>query len=116
VVIAAGACPHIGCAGDEGDTECVGDFFHEAGIVAGFSARAQHVVEVGDGEVDLKLRAKPGEDNEKGGRVGSAGDANEDMLAGGENPRPADMGQYAPLQGGSEAGGDESCGVIFRFE
>jgi len=97
VVIAAGACPHIGCAGDEGDTECASDFFHEAGIVPGFSAGAQHMVEVGDREVDLKLGAKPGEDREKGGRVGSTGDANEDMLAGCEDPALADLVQYAAL-------------------
>jgi len=95
MMIPPGACPHIAGAGDEGDAECGGDRRHEAGIVLGFSAGSEHVVEVGNGEVDLEFGSKPLEDNEQGSRVGAAGDADEDMLAGREDSAFADVVQYA---------------------
>jgi len=82
VVIAAGARPHVGRTHEKRDIEPGDDCFYEAPIVCGFPTGAEHVVEVGGGQVDIELGAKPGEDNEKSGGVGAAGDPDESVLAG----------------------------------
>ena len=103
VVIAAGASPHVGGAGDEGDAECSGDFGQEAGIVLSLTAGAEHVIEMGSGEANIEVCAEAGEDDEKRGRVGAARYPHEDMLTGPKDRFLANMTQDAAFKGRGEA-------------